>query len=268
MLIRIGRVEEGLGILETIKSGGPLYLQAQLAIATAEANIGRDEEAELRLSQLATALPASSTPFIALGDHFRERQNYARAVDAYDAAFARIGKPQKRHWLLYFARGAALERLDRWAQAQSDLDLALALNPDEAIVLNYLGYSLLDRKLELARARRLIEQAASVQPNDGYIIDSLGWAYYRSGEIKRAVEVLERAVQLKPQDSTINDHLGDAYWRADRKLEARFQWTHALTFKPEPDQEALLKRKLEVGLDLAEKATAAIKENVPDRAKP
>jgi len=256
-LARSGRDNEGLALLETIKQPSPNYMQAQLVIAQTLSANGREGDAEQVLMHLAASLPDQAAPYSNLGDLLREREQFARAVSAYDAAFARIAQPQKRHWRLYFARGACLERLDKWPQAQADLELALALNPEEPTVLNYLGYSWLDRGLEAKRARGLIERAAEAQPNDGYIVDSLGWSYFRAGEIKQAVSTLERAVQLKPQDSTINEHLGDAYWRAGRKLEARFQWNHALNFKPEKNQEALLKRKMELGLDLAEKSKTA-----------
>ncbi len=256
-LIHVNRESEGVALLEAIDKSSINYMQAQLSIAGALSASGQFADAEEHLTRLAVTLPDKASPYATLGDMLREREEYARAVVAYDAAFARIAQPQKRHWRLYFARGACLERLDRWEQAQADLELALALNPDEPTVLNYLGYSWLDRGLEAKRARSLIERAAEAQPNDGYIIDSLGWSYFRGGDIKLAVPTLERAVQLKPQDSTINEHLGDAYWRAGRKLEARFQWNHALSFKPEKDQETLLHKKLELGLDLAEKAKTA-----------
>src|SRR5947199_7179650 len=92
--------------------------------------------------------------------------------------------------------------------------------------------------------RRAVEQ----RPDDGYIVDSLGWGYYRTGNMDEAVKQLERAVELKPEDPTINDHLGDAYWRVGRVLEARFQWSHARDLKPEPEELAKIEEKLKVGL--------------------
>jgi tetratricopeptide (TPR) repeat protein len=249
VLMRVGRENEGQALMDSVEPSSLYYLQAQLNVASALAIGEKFEEAERRLVKLAKAVPGSAQPYIALGDQLRARELYGRAVEAYDAAFTRIPEPTKRHWRIYFARGSSLERLDRWPEAQSDLELALALSPDEPTVLNYLGYSWLDRGLELDKAKTLIERAAQLQPNDGFIIDSLGWAYFQSGDLKRAVAALERAVQLKPQDATINEHLGDAYWRAGRKLEARFQWTHSLNLKPDHDQEAELQRKMTQGLD-------------------
>ena len=87
-----------------------------------------------------------------------------------------------------------------------------------------------------------------LKPDDGYIVDSLGWAYYRLGNFKEAVKHLERAVELRPEDATLNDHLGDAYWRVGREREARFQWEQALTLQPEPEEAEKIRRKLEKGL--------------------
>ena len=139
VLMRIGREDEGLALMDSIKAPSPYYLQAQLNVASALAVGEKYAEAENRLTRLAKAAPESAQPYIALGDQLRSREQYGRAVEAYDAAFTRIPEPTKRHWRIYFARGSSLERLDRWREAQSDLELALALSPDEPTVLNYLG---------------------------------------------------------------------------------------------------------------------------------
>src|SRR5690606_38307184 len=124
-------------------------------------------------------------------------------------------------------RGIAYERAKEWPKAEADFLRALELNPDQPQVLNYLGYSWIDQDMHLERALEMIEDAVAAQPRDGYIMDSLGWAFYKLGRMEEAVETLERAVSLLPNDPEINDHLGDAYWKIGRKLEARFQWNIA-----------------------------------------
>jgi Flp pilus assembly protein TadD len=94
----------------------------------------------------------------------------------------------------------------------------------------------------------MIKRAVEQRPDDGYIVDSLGWAYYRIGNYDEAVKNLERAVELKPVDPTINDHLGDVYWKVDRMLEAKFQWSHARDLKPDPDELKTIEEKLKNGL--------------------
>jgi tetratricopeptide (TPR) repeat protein len=99
----------------------------------------------------------------------------------------------------------------------------------------------------------MIRKAVALRPDDGYFIDSLGWAYYRLGQYDDAVRELERAVELKPNETVINDHLGDAYWKVGRKLEARFKWNHARDLKPDADELQDIELKIAVGLDEAER---------------
>jgi len=125
---------------------------------------------------------------------------------------------------------------------------ALDLQPEQPHVLNYLGYSWIDQGINLDDAMKMIKRAVEQRPDDGYIVDSLGWAYYRIGNFEDAVKNLERAIDLKPEDPTINDHLGDAYWRIGRTLEAKFQWAHARDLKPEPEELPKIEAKIENGL--------------------
>ncbi|MBN9310218.1 tetratricopeptide repeat protein, partial [Devosia sp.] len=131
---------------------------------------------------------------------------------------------------------------------------ALQLNPDQPQVLNYLGYSWVDQGVNLIPALDMIQKAVAAAPNDGYIIDSLGWAYYRLGRFDEAVQQLELAVQLRSTDPEINDHLGDAYWRAGRTLEAKFQWNIAASVDKEGNVKARVAKKLAEGLDAVEAA--------------
>src|SRR3546814_661180 len=118
-----------------------------------------------------------------------------------------------------------------WGRAEPDLRKAMELAPDQAVVLNYLGYALLDRNLNLDEAQRLIEKASALRPRDGAITDSLAWVYFQRGDFLRAIALLEQAVQVAPAEPTINEHLGDAYWRIGRKYEARYSWRAAIDRK-------------------------------------
>ena len=164
-------------------------------------------------------------------------------MTAYDTAFERAG--DDADWRLYYTRGIALERARQWDRAERDLLKALELEPDQPLVLNYLGYSWIEQGQNLDRAKKMIEKAVLQRPQDGYIADSLGWALYRLGNYPEAVVNLERAVALEPGDPIINDHLGDAYWLAGRREEARFQWTRALTQDPKPEVEEIIRDKLQ-----------------------
>src|SRR5581483_2917746 len=208
----------------------------------------RVDEAQKLLDELARQYPTDLQPLDALGGIMRGRKRYAEAVDYYTRAIALIDKPEQKHWSYYYYRGTCYERLKKWQLAEADLQQALKLSSDQALVLNYLGYSWVDQNRNLKQGLALIEKAVRQKPDDGYIVDSLGWAHYRMGNYREAVKHLERAVELRPEDPVLNDHLGDAYWRVRREREARFQWEQALTLKPEPEDAEKIKKKLAKGL--------------------
>ena len=159
-----------------------------------------------------------------------------------------LDHPEKNNWVIYYFRGICYERSHQWPKAEADLQAALKLFPEQPHVLNYLGYSWIDQGVHLDDGMAMIKKAVQQRPDDGYIVDSLGWAYFRIGNYEEAVKQLERAIELKPEDPTINDHLGDAYWRIERLLEAKFQWAHARDLKPDPDDLPKIEEKLKNGL--------------------
>jgi len=184
-----------------------------------------------------------------LGDTLRREQMFASAVEAYDRAVALYGGVTRSPWFILYARGISHERLGHWPESEADLRAALKLNPDQPQVMNYLAYSLVEKKVNLQEALSLIKRAVALQPQSGYIVDSLGWVLFRLGQYTKAVAHMERATELMPVDPIVNDHLGDVYWSVGRRLEAEFQWNRALSFKPEEKEATRIRRKLEVGLD-------------------
>ncbi|GAB6052102.1 tetratricopeptide repeat protein [Magnetospira thiophila] len=225
---------------------------AQMALASNLDRLDRTDEAVATLRAMAREYPTEADPLISLGDILRGRERFAEAVTAYNDAMSRITTIHADHWSLFYTRGIALEQSDRWDQAEQDFLKALELRPDQPYVLNYLGYSWVERHRNLERARAMIEKAVEAEPTDGYIVDSLGWVLYRFKDYDGAVKNLERAVVLRPQDPVINDHLGDAYWQVGRKKEARFQWRRARSLDPDPEVLARLEDKLKNGLVLTQ----------------
>ena len=171
--------------------------------------------------------------------------------------WSRIETVEYRHWRLFYVRGIAFERLGEWPKAEADFKRALELEPDQPLVLNYLGYTWVEQGRNLDEARTMIEKAVELRPDDGYIVDSLGWVAYRLGDFEEAVHQLERAVELVAGDPIINDHLGDAYWQVGRLHEARFQWQRVLTLDPEDDLADQVRRKIADGLSAGAEAEAS-----------
>jgi tetratricopeptide (TPR) repeat protein len=210
-----------------------------------------DESARL-LRKLAADFPQRTDALVKLGDIFRVRKRFDESVEVYTVAMSRIPQPRRRDWTLYYSRGIAYEQTKRWEEAEADFLYALELRPDQPLVLNYLGYSWIEKGLHIKRAQLMIEKAVEMRPTDGYIVDSLGWVLYILKDYKGAVKKLERAVSLRPEDPIINSHLGDALWRYGRHLEAGFQWRHSIVLNPTDELLKELKIKIEKGLDAVE----------------
>ena len=221
--------------------------QTRIAVSTYEMG---DQAAAIRmLRRTAAANRDDYRPLLTLADLYRQSEKWNDAAREYTAALDRISDIEPRHWFILFGRGIAYERSKQWPKAEPDMIKALELQPDQPMVLNYLGYTWVDLGLNIDAGTDMIKRAVALRPNDGAIVDSLGWAYYRRGRYDEAVVQLERAVELKGGDPVITDHLGDAYWKVGRRAEAQFQWRRALGLKPEAELEQQVKRKLEVGLD-------------------
>jgi len=250
----LGRYELAVATYERVPEDDPAYHAAVLGKCDALRASGKVKDAITELEALAVTHGDLPVVHVSLGDLYRGEADYDAATSAYDKAVALYGEPTKAQWFVFFARGIAQERRGEWASAEADFRRALDLSPDQPQVLNYLGYSLVEKRQKLDEALAMIERAVDMRPNSGHIVDSLGWVLYRLGRYDEAVGHMERAAELMPVDPVVNDHLGDVYWAVDRKLEARFQWHRALSFvdPDDPDGEAdpeRIRRKLELGLD-------------------
>lgn len=235
-------------IYEQIDRGSPFWWETRLRYALNLNEMGEMDKAVEILEDLGDADEGWVDPIINLGDILRRADRFKPAIRAYNEAEKRLGKLEAQHWPLLYARGIALERSDRWEEAEKNFLQALSFNPEQPYVLNYLGYSWVEKNKNLEQAQEMIRKAVNLRPNDGFIVDSLGWVYYQVGDYEKAVLELERAVELRPQDPVINDHLGDAFWRVGRSFEARFQWRRALSFEPEDDLVEKINDKLINGL--------------------
>ncbi|MEI5677737.1 MULTISPECIES: tetratricopeptide repeat protein [unclassified Mesorhizobium] len=249
--------EEAIELYRRVPADSSLKRAAELQLGLNLADLKRHDEAITHLKALLDESPDDMRAYLALGGVYSSKEDYRSAADIYDKAVERLKTPDASNWNIYYQRGIAYERLKEWPKAEPNFREALKLMPNQPQVLNYLGYSWVDMNMNLDEGLDMIRKAVDLRPSDGYIVDSLGWAYYRLNRFDEAVTELERAVSLKPDDPVLNDHLGDAYWRVGRKLEATFQWSHARDMKPEPDVLATVLKKLSEGLPPLEGKTAA-----------
>jgi tetratricopeptide (TPR) repeat protein len=235
-------------VYERVPASSPLSRNAEIQLAGDLDQLDRSDEAKKRLEHVIADHPKDTEAILALGNIQRGRKEFAECADTYGKAIDTIPNPDKSNWVVFYFRGICYERSHQWPGAEADMKKALELFPEQPLVLNYLGYSWVDQGVHLDDGMDMIRRAVEQRPDDGYIVDSLGWAYFRTGNYDEAVKNLERAVELKPDDPTINDHLGDAYWRVGRTLEAHYQWSQAKDLGPEKEDLPKIEAKIKDGL--------------------
>jgi tetratricopeptide (TPR) repeat protein len=254
----INQNEQALDIYQDVPENDALRETADIEISQVLENLGRRDQALSHLRDVVNDHPYDEEALSALGNLQRAHNQFDEAIASYTRAIAASKKPENDNWPLYYFRGIAYERSKDWPKAEADFKHALQLFPDQPLVLNYLGYSWVDKGMNLDQAFPMLRRAVELRPTDGYIVDSLGWAEYKLGHYQQAVSDLEKAIDLKPADPTINEHLGDAYWRVGDKLDAHFQWNHARDMGPDPADLPRILKKIKFGLDaVPEKASEA-----------
>lgn len=255
---KLRQPEKAIGYYSRVDAKSPYKRDAEMQLSLNLAETGKVDEAIEHLKNNLRSNDKDNRSYLALGGVYAQKDDFASAAQIYDQAVAEIKTPARQDWPVFYQRGIAYERLKQWDKAEPNFRKALELFPNQPQVMNYLGYSWVDRGENLEEALRMIRSAVEMRPQDGYIVDSLGWAYYKLERYNDAVIELEKAVKLRPEDPTINDHLGDAYWQVGRGLEATFQWNHAIAGKPEPAELTKIEQKLKNGLvQTAQAETAA-----------
>ena len=249
LLEQMGQYDLAVAEYAKISPSSSYFLSSELGRVGALRDGGKTEAALEVLYYLAREFPDIGIVHNSLGDFLRREERYSEAKIAYDRAVDIYRENNNVSWVVLYARGITHERLQEWDKAESDFRNALTINPDQANVLNYLGYSLIDRGEKLDEAMTMIEKAVSLQPESGYIVDSLAWGLFKLGKYETAIPHMEKAAELMPVDPIVTDHLGDLYWAVGRQLEAKFQWRRALSFDPELKDATRIREKLRIGLD-------------------
>ncbi|WP_296422776.1 tetratricopeptide repeat protein [Yoonia sp.] len=234
----------------SVSRDDPAFDAAELGRAEVLRAAGRDDAAIEVLDALARSHPDLPQVHAARGDTLRQVKRYEEAAVAYSRALALYSDDSAAKWFVYYTRAISNHLLENWPAAELDFRAALVLRPGQPQVLNYLGYSLVERGEKLDEALGMIEAAAAARPDNGAIMDSLGWVMFQLGHYDEAVGHMELAASLEPVDPVINDHLGDVYWAVGRENEAQFQWQRALSFDPDAADAGRIRDKLARGLDL------------------
>ncbi len=254
LLEELGQFDLAVAAYKDVPDDFPAFHAAELGRAAAYRRADKPDAAIEVLEQLVKRFPSLPAVHSTLGDIQRQQSNFDLAVEHYNRALELNNDATRNVWFLHYARAISHDKLNNWDAAEADFRKALELNPGQPQVLNYLGYSLVEKKIKLDEALGMIEQAVEASPDSGYIVDSLGWVLYRLGRYEEGVIHMERAVELMPVDPVVNDHLGDVYWAVGRYREAEFQWSRALSFVDEEDpgdaEPDRIRRKMEVGLDV------------------
>ena len=251
------RHSEAVGVFDLIQQGSPFFVAAAVGASISDQIRGETEAATARLEPIVAADPTDANAASTLADIYRSQGRFEDAGVVLTNLIAGLDTFIDGDWQLFFGRGIAYERTEQWPLAEDDFRQALVLAPDQPDVLNYLGYSWIDRGENYLEAFEMIQSAVQQQPDSGHIVDSLGWAYYRLGNYDLAADTLERAVALVPYQPEILDHLGDAYWRVGRRLEAVYHWNHALFYDPDDDLAATIQEKIDNGLPELEEGVPA-----------
>lgn len=232
----------------TIPEQSPLYWLSRTRLSEIYGIQGRQDQAIGMLKTMSENPLLHVNALVALGDLYREKEDFKNAFDTYDRAIADLGELNEEHWPVIYARGISLERLNDWQKAEKDLLQALQFQPDNPMILNFIGYNWVTKGIHLDQALAYIKRAVDMRPDDGYILDSYGWAHYQMGNFEEAVHWMEKSAELVPDDPTILDHLGDAYWQAGRHDEARYRWLRASDISNDISFKTKLQGKIDSGL--------------------
>ena len=247
-LINLGDLKKAQGILRMIPKKHYLGEYAAIQISDLYSQMDKDDLAVKNLINY-NKFNKTFDSLIALGNMYRYDKSWSNALDAYESSLD-IGLSQDNEniWEVFFNIGIVHERTDNWNEAENNFKTALSIYEGQPDVLNYLGYSYLDKDLNLNLAKELIEKAMSLKPNDPYIIDSMAWYYFKVGRYEEALSLLDYAIDMMPYDSTINEHYADALWKIGQKVQARFHWERAIELDTEGELKGRIKIKLLLGI--------------------
>ena len=225
------KYENSQKVYNSLKSIGSIYSwYASLSNAVILAKIKNKKSA---ISTLKKDFGMIANPnyqhYFELANFYKDNEYYSDSINYYTLALQKINQDHILFPKILYRRGTSYERIDKWAESEKDLKKSLEILPDQPHVLNYLAYSWVEKNKNIDQSLEMLKKATKIRQNDGYIIDSLGWAYYMNNNYIDAEKYLQRAVEILPSDPVINDHYADTLWMLNKNMQARYFWKHVLS---------------------------------------
>lgn len=221
----------------------PSYAESHMHLGVLQYRLKAYPAAITHLTEATRINPKQPEPFIVLGLAYLQAEQFEKASSTFEEGLRHHPKNAD----LYFNLGTAYDKLNRFDDVVKAMETALALDPHHADALNYLGYSYAERGIKMEQALSLTRQAVALKPDNGYYVDSLGWAFYKAGQFNEALTEIKRAVVLVGDDPVIYEHLGEIYVKQQRMSDAKEAWLHSLEL--DPSNEKLFQRFREQGMD-------------------
>ena len=250
--LEINKIKEAKEIINKFKEKNESYYWYGLK---QQANIISDKEGEKKAFEfIKSKFNKINNPNIKLkydlANFAKNSKLYEISIKYYSEILKELDNQSNLYAKILYRRGGSYERIGNYKKADDDLLNSLNINSNDPYVMNYLGYSWLERNINIKEAFILLEKANKKKKDDPYITDSIGWAYYLTGNFNKAEKFLRKAVLLMPDDPIVNDHYGDILWKLNRKIEARYFWKSVLKLEDtEADMRNKIKQKLIIGLE-------------------
>jgi len=237
------KYENSKKIYNSLKSIGPVYSwHASLTNAIILSKIKNKEDAIFALEQdFSLLVNPDYQDYFELANFYKDNKYYLDSIKYYTLALQQIDQNHSLFPKILYRRGTSYERIGKWEESEKDLKQSLEILPDQPHVLNYLAYGWVEKNKNIDQSLKMLKRATQMRKNDGYIIDSLGWAYYAIKNYKEAEKYLQMAVEILPLDPVINDHYADTLWMLNKNIQARYFWKHVLGLD---DTEQELKDKI------------------------
>lgn len=247
---RIEDYDKSKKIYANIRKKGQVYGWHSVKQITSILMLEKKEEEALNFfqNQFKTIKNPKVSQMLDYAEFLKNNEKFKDSIIYYSKVLKKINKKHFLYTKATYGRGVSYERTNEWKKAEIDLKNSLKANPKQAYVINYLAYSWIEQGIKIDEALSMLIKANEIKKNDGYIVDSLGWALFQLEKFDEAKKYLQLAVMIMPFDPIVNDHYADALWFNENKIQARYYWNYVLNLKKTEDGlKTKIKKKLTNG---------------------